>query len=108
MGGDEFALVLPGFQIEHLSKTLSALERVAVESGLAVCGERLIDISVGAAFYPENGSDTEGLLAEAERRMYLAKRRLKIAAPSDSSGLANLAAQIDDSAVCAPHSALLQ
>jgi diguanylate cyclase (GGDEF)-like protein/putative nucleotidyltransferase with HDIG domain len=108
MGGDEFALVLPGFQIEHLSKTLLALERVAVESGLAVCGERLIDISVGAVFYPENGADTEGLLAEAERRMYLAKRRLKIAAPSDSSGLANLAVRIEDSAVCTPHSALLQ
>jgi diguanylate cyclase (GGDEF)-like protein/putative nucleotidyltransferase with HDIG domain len=108
MGGDEFALVIPGFQIEHLSGTLLALERVAVESGLAVCGERLIDISVGAVFYPEDGVDTEGLLAEAERRMYLAKRRLKIAAPSDSSGLANLAVRIEDSAVCTPHSALLQ
>jgi diguanylate cyclase (GGDEF)-like protein/putative nucleotidyltransferase with HDIG domain len=108
MGGDEFALVLPDFQIEHLSKTLLALERVAAESGLAVCGERLIDISVGAVFYPDNGIDTEGLLAEAERRMYLAKRRLKMAAPSDSSGLANLAVRIEDSAVCTPHSALLQ
>jgi diguanylate cyclase (GGDEF)-like protein/putative nucleotidyltransferase with HDIG domain len=108
MGGDEFALVLPGFQIEHLSKTLLALERVAVESGLAVCGERLIDISVGAVFYPDNGIDTEGLLAEAERRMYLAKRRLKIAAPSDSGGLANLAVRIEDSAVRIPHSTLLQ
>jgi diguanylate cyclase (GGDEF)-like protein/putative nucleotidyltransferase with HDIG domain len=108
MGGDEFALVLPGFQIEHLSKTLLALERLAVESGLAVCGERLVDISVGAVFYPENGTDTEGLLAEAERRMYLVKRRIKKAAPSEGSGLANLAAQIDDSAVCAPRSTLLQ
>src|ERR1019366_1752181 len=107
MGGDEFALVLPGFQIEHLSETLLALERVAVGSVLAVCGERLIDISVGAAFYPENGADTEGLLAEAERRMNLVKRRLKNAAPSDSSSLANLAARIEDSAG-APHSTLIQ
>jgi diguanylate cyclase (GGDEF)-like protein/putative nucleotidyltransferase with HDIG domain len=108
MGGDEFALVLPGFKIEHLPKKLMALEEVAVESGLAVCGERLLNVSIGAVFYPEYGVDTEGLLAEAERRMYLAKRRLRIAAPSDSSALANLAARIEDSAACAPHSTLLQ
>jgi diguanylate cyclase (GGDEF)-like protein len=108
MGGDEFVLVLPGFKIEHLSKKLLAIEEVAVESGLAVCGERLLDISVGAVFYPEDGADAEGLLAEAERRMYLVKRRLKQAVPSEGSGLANLAAQIEESAVCAPHSTLLQ
>ena len=108
MVGDEFALVLPGLKIEHLPKKLMALEEVVVESGLAVCGERLLNISVGAVFYPENGVDAEGLLAEAERRMYLVKRRLKKAAPSDTSGLANLAAEIADSAACAPSSTLLQ
>jgi GGDEF domain-containing protein len=81
---------------------------VAVKSGLAVCGERLLNISVGAVFYPEDGADAEGLLAEAERRMCLVKRRLKQAAPSEGSGLANLAAKIADSAACAPHSSLLQ
>jgi hypothetical protein len=108
MGGDEFGLVLPGLKIEHLPKILMALEKVVVESGLAVCGERLLNIGIGAAFYPENGADAEGLLAEAERRMHLVKRRLKKAAPSEGSDLANLAAQIEDSAACAPHSALLQ
>ena len=108
MGDDKFVLVLPGFNIEHLPKKLMALEKVVVESGLAVCGERLLNISVGAVFYPENGVDAEGLLAEAERRMYLVKRRLKKAAPSDTSGLANLAAEIADSAAGAPSSTLLQ
>jgi diguanylate cyclase (GGDEF)-like protein/putative nucleotidyltransferase with HDIG domain len=108
MGGDEFVLVLPDFKTEHLPKKLMALEKVAVESGLAVCGERLLHISVGAVFFPENGADAEGLLAEAERRMYFVKRRIEKAAPSDASGLANLAAQIEDSAACAPRSALLQ
>jgi diguanylate cyclase (GGDEF)-like protein len=108
MGGDEFALVLPGFKIEHLPKKLMAVEKVVVESGLAVCGERLLNISIGAVFYPENGADAQGLLAEAERRMNLVKRRLKEAAPSEGSGLANLAAQIEDSAACAPRSTLLQ
>jgi diguanylate cyclase (GGDEF)-like protein len=107
MGGDEFALVLPGLKIEHLPKKLIALEKVVVESGLAVCGERLLDISIGAVFYPEDGVDAEGLLAEAERRMYLVKRSLKNRAPSEGSGLANLAAQIEDSAG-APQSTLIQ
>jgi diguanylate cyclase (GGDEF)-like protein len=108
MSGDEFVLVLPDFKIEHLPKKLAALEKVVVESGLAVCGERLLNINIGAAFCPENGADAEGLLAEAERRMYLVKRRLKKGAPSDASSLANLAAEIADSAACAPSSALLQ
>jgi diguanylate cyclase (GGDEF)-like protein/putative nucleotidyltransferase with HDIG domain len=107
MGGAEFALVLPGFKIEHLPKKLIALEKVVVESGLAVCGERLLNISIGAVLYPENGADAEGLLAEAERRMYLVKRSLKNAAPSDTSDLANLAAQIEDSAGT-PQSTLIQ
>ena len=107
MGGDEFALVLPGLRIEHLPKKLMALEKVVVESGLAVCGERLLNISIGAVLYPEDGVDAEGLLAEAERRMHLVKRRIKKAAQSDSSGVANLAAQIEDSAG-APHSTLIQ
>ena len=108
LGGDEFALVLPNFRSEDLPRKLMALEKVVVESGLAVCGERLLNISIGAVFYPENGVDAEGLLAEAERRMYLAKQRLRKAAQPDPGGLANLAAQIENSAACAPHSTLLQ
>jgi diguanylate cyclase (GGDEF)-like protein len=108
MGGDEFVLVLPGFKIEHLPKKLVALEKVVTESGLAVCGEWLLNISAGAVFYPENGVDPEGLLAEAERRMHLVKRRLKKASPSGTSGLANLAAQIEDAAARVPRSTLIQ
>ena len=108
MAGDEFVLVLPGFKKEHLPQKLVALQKVAVESGAAVCGERLLGISVGAAFFPKNGGDAEGLLAEAERRMYLVKPRLKRALTSPAIDLANLAAQLEKSAGCAPHTTLLQ
>jgi len=96
IGGDEFVLVLPGFKIEHLPAKLLVLEKAIVETGAAVCGERLLNVTIGAAFCPENGADAEGLLAVADRRMYLAKRRKK-AAPSAASALANLATRVEDS-----------
>ncbi|MCD6034045.1 MAG: diguanylate cyclase and metal dependent phosphohydrolase, partial [Thermomicrobiales bacterium] len=94
MGGDEFVLVLPGFHSPDLPDKVKALERVVVEAGLAVCGERLLNISVGAAFCPEHGVDAEGLLAEADRRMYLTKQLHKSTASSLSEDLAALAAGV--------------
>lgn len=95
MGGDEFVLVLPGLQAAGLAEKMKTLERVVVDAGLAVCGERLLNISVGAAFCPEHGADAEGLLAEADRCMYLTKQLHKSAASNLSEDLAALAAGVD-------------
>jgi GGDEF domain-containing protein len=38
-------------------------------------------MSVGVATYPDDGSDAEDLLAEADRRMYKSKRLRKKSAP---------------------------
>jgi predicted signal transduction protein with EAL and GGDEF domain len=38
-----------------------------------VNGAGVITLSVGEAFYPDDGSDAEQLLAEADRRMYKSK-----------------------------------
>jgi diguanylate cyclase (GGDEF)-like protein len=94
MGGDEFVLVLPGLKPQDLAEKTRALERVVVEAGVAVCGERLLNISVGAAFCPEHGVDAEGLLAESDRRMYLVKQTHKCVAPSMAEDLAALAASV--------------
>ncbi len=94
MGGDEFVLVLAGLEPANLAEKVKTLEHVVVEAGHAVCGERLLNISVGAAFCPENGVDAEGLLAEADRRMYLTKQSHKSAASSLVSDLAALAAVV--------------
>jgi diguanylate cyclase (GGDEF)-like protein/putative nucleotidyltransferase with HDIG domain len=108
MGGDEFVLVLPGLKTGDLPEKRLALEIVVAEAGLAVCGERLLNISIGAAFCPEDGTDAEGLLAEADRRMYLAKQRRKRAAPQSVGDLATLAARIEHSPVGTPNATLLQ
>jgi diguanylate cyclase (GGDEF)-like protein/putative nucleotidyltransferase with HDIG domain len=98
MGGDEFVLVLPGLKPVALEEKVKLLENVVVEAGLTVCGERLLNISVGAAFCPEHGVDAEGLLAEADRRMYLTKQEHKGARASMVDDLAALAASVDTTA----------
>jgi len=92
MGGDEFVLVLPGLGPEGLNEKLLLLEKVVVEAGVAVCGQRLLNISIGAVFCPEHGTDAETLLAEADRRMYLTKQSHK--KPGAASDLAALAASL--------------
>jgi diguanylate cyclase (GGDEF)-like protein len=95
MGGDEFVLVLPGFKREDLPEKLKAIEDVAIGAGLEVCGERLLNISVGPAFCPENGTDAESLLAGADCSMYLTKRaRKKISQPT-AADLAALSISVE-------------
>ena len=53
---------------------MKVLETMARDAGIAVCGEPLLSLSIGAVSCPEHGRDAETLLAEADRRMYLAKR----------------------------------
>jgi diguanylate cyclase (GGDEF)-like protein len=94
MGGDEFVLVLPGLQPADLAAKIQAIGEVVIGAGMAQCGERLLDVSVGAAFCPENGADAEGLLAGADRRMYLTKRAHKELAESTGVDLAALSSSL--------------
>ena len=95
MGGDEFVLVLPGLAACDLPEKLNTLEKVVVDAGVAVCGERLLAISAGAAFFPQDGADAENLLAEADRRMYRVKQSRKGVASSMAHDLAALAMHIE-------------
>lgn len=96
MGGDEFVLILEALKPADLPDKVKILERVVVDAGEAVCGERLLNISVGAAFCPEHGTDAEGLLAEADRQMYLTKQEHKSARSSVARDLVALAAGVGD------------
>ena len=51
-------------------------------------------MSVGVAFYPDDGSDAEELLAESDRRMYKSKRLRK-----RSAGVPALLSAGEDKAV---------
>jgi diguanylate cyclase (GGDEF)-like protein len=74
MGGDEFVITAPGLTPEAATEKADRLNRAAIESGRHVCGRDLITLSVGMAFCPEDGTDVERLLAEADRRMYSMKQ----------------------------------
>ena len=74
MGGDEFVIVAPGLTPKAAEEKASHLLSLAREAGRQVCGHDFLSLSIGAAFYPEAGSDAEQLLTEADRRMYIVKQ----------------------------------
>jgi diguanylate cyclase (GGDEF)-like protein/putative nucleotidyltransferase with HDIG domain len=73
MGGDEFIVIAPGLNREGAADMAQRLETIIAEVGKSVCGEGLVSVSIGQAFYPEDGTNAEHLLAEADRRMYAVK-----------------------------------
>ena len=75
LGGDEFALVLPGCDtveigLQAAGKVVSLLGR-PLQRGEA---EHVVGASVGIAFFPDHGIESEELLNAADRAMYRAKR----------------------------------
>jgi diguanylate cyclase (GGDEF)-like protein/putative nucleotidyltransferase with HDIG domain len=72
MGGDEFVILLPGSDREVVYRRISEFQSIAYGGG-AMHSAGIITLSVGEAFYPDDGSDAEQLLAEADRRMYKSK-----------------------------------
>ena len=74
MGGDEFVIVAPNMTPDAVREKTILLNALAQQAGRQVCGEDLLSLSLGAAFYPQDGSDVEKLLAEADRKMYGAKQ----------------------------------
>ncbi|MGA3074011.1 MAG: HD domain-containing phosphohydrolase [Bryobacteraceae bacterium] len=73
MGGDEFVILLPGSDREAVYRRISEFQSIACSEGETVHGAGIVTLSVGEAFYPDDGSDAEQLLAEADRRMYKSK-----------------------------------
>jgi diguanylate cyclase (GGDEF)-like protein/putative nucleotidyltransferase with HDIG domain len=74
MGGDEFVIVAPGLEPGVVDDKAARMNEIARAAGFAVSREADLSVSMGCAFYPKDGTDAEQLLAEADRRMYSAKR----------------------------------
>src|SRR5579884_786436 len=75
MGGDEFVVIAPGLTAEAAASKADNLRQLVETAGREICGENCLSLSIGQAVYPETGTDAEDLLAEADRRMYMEKRR---------------------------------
>jgi diguanylate cyclase (GGDEF)-like protein/putative nucleotidyltransferase with HDIG domain len=75
MGGDEFLIVGAEMTPESVKEKAALLNILAQHACREVCGDDVLSISLGAAFYPIDGLDAEQLLNEADRRMYKAKQK---------------------------------
>jgi diguanylate cyclase (GGDEF)-like protein/putative nucleotidyltransferase with HDIG domain len=73
LGGDEFILVLPEFTTTTVEEFIPRVQLAVEDAGRTVCGKKVVTASVGAAFYPQDGTTAEELLSEADRAMYEAK-----------------------------------
>lgn len=74
IGGDEFILVIPG--IQQVDEIIPSLERImnAMRGEFAVSAMPLhVTCSIGISIFPENGSDAESLVKNADAAMYEAK-----------------------------------
>ncbi|MBV9768003.1 MAG: diguanylate cyclase [Bryobacterales bacterium] len=78
MGGDEFVLVLPGLGADRMAGQIQRLKAITGEAGREIFAEHTLSLSIGHAMFPEDGSDADRLLSEADRRMYAAKQKEKL------------------------------
>lgn len=77
MGGDEFVITMPNADDKAVQSKIQTLADAVHQIGLEICNEPVLGVSVGAAFYPDHGSDTETLLGESDKRMYSQKAQHK-------------------------------
>ena len=74
MGGDEFVVIAPGLTEEATARKAEQMRELVRQAGIEVCREDILSLSVGTSIFPEDGTDAERLLAEADRRMYIQKQ----------------------------------
>jgi diguanylate cyclase (GGDEF)-like protein len=83
IGGDEFALLLPGCSANDAAKLAERLGRAV--SSLRDPGSETLSASFGVAEFPRDGTTATELLARADSSLYLAKHtRPSRAAPQDA------------------------
>jgi two-component system, cell cycle response regulator len=75
LGGEEFLVVLPGFDSEQAARRCETLRRVVREhSWREVVGELPVTVSIGVATTFAGAQPYTAMLAEADRCLYAAKR----------------------------------
>lgn len=74
IGGDEFIIVMPN--VRQIDEVITCMGRIldAMRSEFAVAATPLhVSCSIGVSIFPDNGSDAESLIKNADAAMYEAK-----------------------------------
>ena len=75
LGGDEFAVLASGVSVAHAEALAERIVRAIGQIPLRFDGHNLrLTTSLGIAFYPENATTAEELIAHADSAMYQAKQ----------------------------------
>ncbi|MBR9867061.1 MAG: EAL domain-containing protein [Oceanospirillales bacterium] len=76
IGGDEFAVVIPELaRVSDIEGIAQKILQSLVNPYQLEKNEAYISCSIGIAIYPDNGSDSERLLLNADNAMYKAKQK---------------------------------
>ncbi|WP_370682603.1 EAL domain-containing protein [Comamonas sp. GB3 AK4-5] len=73
LSGDEFVVVLPQCDAEHVTYTIERLQGLLAASLQVADATLAVSASIGIAMYPADGRDMETLLQRADMAMYQAK-----------------------------------
>jgi diguanylate cyclase (GGDEF)-like protein len=73
MGGDEFVVLLPGAAPGDIGSKVNQLRETVRHVGQTMLSRDIVNISIGVAHFPADGTDAEQLIAVADRRMYQQK-----------------------------------
>lgn len=74
MGGDEFVVVLSAADAQVAAAKASQMDALVRMAGREFFGQDIISLSVGTAFFLDDAANAEGLVAEADQRMYAGKQ----------------------------------
>lgn len=74
IGGDEFVILAPGLiSVEDVSRFAASVVRVLQDQFVIDGSGFFVGASIGIAIYPDDGSDAESILKNADSAMYAAK-----------------------------------
>lgn len=77
LGGDEFVMLIPDATDDEMEARIEGIRSMIRIAGESTPQPSALAVSVGIASCPDDGCDSETLLAEADHRMYKSKRQRK-------------------------------
>jgi len=84
MGGDEFVMVLPGARVGETRAKFEQLYSAIAQVSQEMFFGPMLSVSIGAAYFPDDGNNADELLSVADRRMYSEKQSQRRDATSSS------------------------